>query len=117
MDVVIGNNNGPARLLLNEVGNRNHWLGLRLVGGLPPRDMLGARVGIFRHAHRPLWRRVGSDGSYASASDPRVLVGLGRTPAVQRVEVIWPSGRAEEWTDMAADRWFTLTEGTGRSLR
>ena len=117
VDVVIGNNNGPARLLLNEVGNRNHWLGLRLVGGLPPRDMLGARVGIFRHAHRPLWRRVGSDGSYASASDPRVLVGLGRTPAVQRVEVIWPSGRAEEWTDMAADRWFTLTEGTGRSLR
>ena len=117
VDVVIGNNNGPARLLLNEVGNRNHWLGLRLVGGVPPRDMLGARVGIFRHAHRPLWRRVGSDGSYASASDPRVLVGLGRTSTVQRVEVIWPSGRVEEWTDMAADRWFTLTEGTGRSLR
>ncbi len=118
VDVVIGNNNGPARLLLNEVGNRNHWLGLRLVGGEPPRDMLGARVGVFRDAGHPvLWRRVGSDGSYASASDPRVLVGLGRATAVQRVEVLWPGGRVEEWTDLAAGRWFTLREGTGRTLR
>ncbi|HXI74652.1 MAG TPA: VCBS repeat-containing protein, partial [Pyrinomonadaceae bacterium] len=31
VDVLITNNNGPARLLLNQVGNRNHWLGLRLI--------------------------------------------------------------------------------------
>src|SRR5204863_2790348 len=31
-DVLVTNNNGPARLLLNQVGNRNHWLGLRLAG-------------------------------------------------------------------------------------
>ena len=118
VDVVIGNNNGPARLLLNQVGNRNPWLGLRLVGGEPARDMLGARVGVFPGAGRPaLWRRAGSDGSYASASDPRVLVGLGRAATVQRVEVIWPSGRIEAWTDPAAGRWLTLMEGTGRTLR
>ena len=117
VDVVIGNNNGPARLLLNELGNRHHWLGLRLVGGEPPRDMLGARVGVFPADRPPLWRRAGSDGSYASASDPRVLVGLGPAATVQRVEVIWPGGRVEEWTDLAAERWFTLTEGTGRTIR
>ena len=33
MDVVVSNNGGPVRLLLNNVGNRNRWLGLRLVGG------------------------------------------------------------------------------------
>ena len=60
---------------------------------------------------------AGSDGSYASASDPRVLVGLGRAATVQRVEVIWPSGRIEAWTDLAAGRWLTLVEGTGRTLR
>ena len=117
VDVVVGNNDGPARLFLNEVGNRNHWLGLRLVGGEVPRDMLGARVGVFRSDGPPLWRRVGSDGSYASASDARVLVGLGRTAGVGRVEVIWPGGRVEEWTDVSANRWITLTEGTGRTLR
>ena len=30
-DVVVFNNNGRARLLLNEYGNRGHWLGLRLL--------------------------------------------------------------------------------------
>ena len=117
VDVVVGNNNGPARLLLNNVGNRNHWLGLRLVGGAALRDMLGARVGAFRSDGPTLWRRAGTDGSYASASDARVLVGLGRTARVGRVEVIWPGGRVEEWTDVATDRWSTLTEGAGRTLR
>jgi hypothetical protein len=32
-DVVVGNASGPVRLLINNVGNRKHWVGLRLVGG------------------------------------------------------------------------------------
>ena len=47
-DVVVPNNAGPVRLLVNNVGSRNRWLGLRLVGGNPPRDKNGARVGVFR---------------------------------------------------------------------
>ena len=48
-DVVIGNAAGPLRLLINNIGNRGHWLGLRLVGARPPdRDMVGARVEILR---------------------------------------------------------------------
>ena len=115
VDVLVTNNNGPARLLINEVGHRRHWLGLRLVGGPEaPRDMLGARVGAFRAGGgAPLWRRARADGSYASANDPRVLVGLGTETAVERVRVIWPSGRVEEWTGVEVDRWTTLAEGTG----
>ena len=114
-DVLVTNNNGRARLLINNVGHHNRWIGLRLVGGPGPRDMLGARVGVFRDVGPTLWRRARADGSYASANDPRVLVGLGEAAAVRRVRVIWPSGREEEWTDIAVDRWLTLTEGTGQS--
>ena len=53
--------------------------------------MLGARVGVFRSAGPPLWRRARADGSYASANDPRVLVGLGDAATVRRVQVVWPS--------------------------
>ena len=116
-DVLVTNNSGPMRLLLNNVGNRNRWLGLRLVGGKPPRDMLGARVGIFRKEGPPLWRRARTDGSYASSHDPRVLVGLGTATAVPRVRVVWPSGRIEEWTNLAVNEWRTLTEGTGQAQR
>ena len=116
MDVVVTNNGGAARLLLNNVGNQNHWLGLRLVGGSRPRDMLGARVGVFRPDGPTLWRRSRTDGSYASAHDPRVLVGLGRTRALSRVRVIWPSGHIEEWTNLSINQWVTLTQGTGRAV-
>ena len=114
LDVLVTNNNGPARLLINHVGQRNRWVGLRLVGGPGPRDMLGARVGVFRDEGPPLWRRARADGSYASANDPRVLVGLGEAATVRRVRVVWPSGRVEDWTDIAVGRWTTLTEGTGQ---
>ena len=116
-DIVVGNNNGPAQLLLNTVGNRNHWLGLRLVGGRSGRDMLGAEVEVQRADGTVLWRRARSDGSYASANDPRVLVGLGDRDDPVRVRVHWPDGpssRVEEWRDVAVDRYATLVEGQGR---
>ena len=122
VDVLIGNNAGPVRLLVNTIGNRRHWLGLRLVGstdGSAPghgRDMLGARVAVLRDGEPTRWRRARSDGSYASANDPRVLVGLGRSDATPDVHVRWPSGRAEAWDDVAVDRYTTLIEGQGRLL-
>src|SRR5207249_288063 len=76
-DVIVANNSGPIRLLINNLGNRNHWLGLRLVG--ERRDMLGATVAAIRRTGPTLWRRSRADGSYASANDPRVLIGLGRS--------------------------------------
>ena len=115
IDVLLTNNNAPVRLLINGLGHRNRWVGLRLVGAAG-RDMPGARVAVFRDVGPVLWRRVRTDGSYASAADPRVLIGLGRTAAVDRVRVVWPDAVVEEWEDIAVDRWTTLTEGTGRSI-
>jgi hypothetical protein len=112
IDVVVANNNGPTRLLVNNVGNRAHWIGLRLVGE-GGRDMLGARVEIVRNAGS-LWRRVRSDGSYASANDPRVLVGLGNSTEPVRLRVRWPDGRLEERGDLAIDRYSTVKEGSGK---
>jgi len=106
-DVLVVNNNGPVRLFLNEVGNRNHWLGLRLVGK-NARDMLGAQVEIVIAKDRVLRRRVRTDGSYLSANDPRVLVGLGAATRVQTVRVRWPDGTAEEFKDLAVDKYTTL---------
>lgn len=122
-DVVMTNNSGPARLLINDIGNRHHWLGLRLRGRGPSfdtgtaqptgRDALGARVEVIRSDGSSLWRRVRSDGSYASANDPRILVGLGESVAPVQVRVNWPAGRVETWTDVEVDQYTTLTEGQG----
>lgn len=106
-DVLVTNNNGPARMFLNEVGNRNHWLGLRLVGKTGG-DVLGARVEIFVTKDHVLRRRTRTDGSYLSANDPRVLVGLGQATRIQSVRVRWPDGTVEEWKDLPVDKYTTL---------
>jgi hypothetical protein len=105
VDLLIGNNNGRTRLLINEAAAGKHWLGLRLA--------VGARVEIIRAKGPSLWRRARADGSYASANDPRVLIGLGESGGPVSVRVHWPSGRTEMFTGVQVDRYATLTEGAG----
>src|SRR6185369_15735137 len=109
-DVLVTNNNGPVRLLLNQVGSQNHWLGLRLVGK-SGRDMLGAQVEIVVDEKNTLRRRVRTDGSYLSGNDPRVLVGLGQDSKIKAVRVVWPGGAVEERKDVVVNQYTTLKEG------
>ncbi len=113
-DILVGNNNGPARLLINNVGNHHHWLGLRLLGKAG-HEALGAKVAVYRKGAKPLWRRVRTDGSYGSANDSRILVGLGKATRVESVRVDWPSGRMELWPSLPIDRYNSLEEGHGKT--
>ena len=112
-DVVVGTAAGPTQLLINNVGNRNHWLGLRLVGRPRPRDMLGARVGVVR-AER-LRRCGGAPGPMAATRRPTIRAcwwgWAPRRPPRLRVRVQWPDGTSAEWPSVATDRWTTLTQG------
>ena len=111
-DVLVANNNGPSRLLINQIGNRNHWIGLRLVLEKVSRDAMGARVQLVLAGGSSRWRRVRTDGSFCSARDPRVLIGLGSATSVKEVRVLWPGGRRETWRDLPVDRYSTLREGS-----
>jgi hypothetical protein len=113
-DILLANNNGPTRLLVNNLGHRKHWLGLRMIGEKVNRDMLGTRVAVFRANGSTLWRRVRTDGAYASSNDPRLLFGLGDSPEFSKVRAYWVSGRVEEWTGLAPDKYATLREGSGK---
>ena len=118
-DLLVGNNHGPARLLLNTTGQDTPSLGLRLLLG-NGRDALGAWVEVLGADGAPrLWRRVSTGGSYASANDPRILAGLGEDPAVTGVRVRWPDGAWERFeVDAAAIQgggYVTLRQGEGES--
>jgi enediyne biosynthesis protein E4 len=114
VDLLVTNNNGPARLLLNVAGARAHWLTVKLEGVKDNRDGIGARVALLRKGQPPLWRRAHSGGSYLSAGDSRVHFGLDMSAEVEGVAVEWPSGEKEIWTRVRTNRQVTLRQQTGK---
>lgn len=111
VDMVVFGNNGPARVLLNEVGSRRRWLGVRVLDPRSGSDALHARVVLVGRNGRDVVRRVRTDGSYATAGDPRVVFGLGDDASPRTVRVLWPGGRAEDFPDLAVDRYWVLEPG------
>ncbi len=113
IDVVLNNIDSTPTLLRNVAKNSNHWITLKLLGGLKsPRDAIGAKVFVTAGGARQRGD-VFSGGSYASSSDQRLHFGLGAATKVDRVEIHWPSGAKEEIKIPALDRIYTVTEGKG----
>jgi hypothetical protein len=115
IDVVLANNSSRVRLLLNRGRPGRHWIGLRVLDATGRRDALGAWVGVERSSGSSLWRRVRTDGSYLSASDARLLIGLGDEPDVERIVVHWPNGAREAFT-ARIDTYSDIRQGTGETL-
>ena len=114
VDVLVGQIDGPVRLLQNQVGSRQHWLGVRLLTG--GRDALGARAVLRSDGGSSLWRRVRADGSYLSASDPRIVFGLGAGRAGAVLEVHWPDGTRERFRDLPHGRYTSVSQGSGERV-
>jgi enediyne biosynthesis protein E4 len=111
IDLVMVNNNGPARVLRNDAGSRRHWLGVRVVDARYRRDAMQARVQLASGDGRQVVRRVHTDGSYCSSSDPRIVFGLADNASAQTVRIEWPGGGAEEFRNLAVDRYWLLERG------
>jgi hypothetical protein len=112
VDVVVTQNNGAPILLRNNMGKRNHWLGVRLVGTKSNIDAIGARVTYKSGTLERNQCKVGG-GSYLSSHDPRIVLGLGSNTKIDWLEVKWPhpSGAKQRFTDLPIDRYITIVEG------
>ena len=108
-DIVLGNDAGLVRVLNNAIGQQQHWAGLRLIDRTG-RDALGARVMFTRADGKVSARRARADGSYASASDSRVLIGAGSGQPPASVDVVWPDGTKSTHA-IAAGRYTTIKQG------
>jgi hypothetical protein len=112
VDVLVSVNNGAPILLRNNIGNANHWLGLRLIGRKANIDAVGARVTYQAGDLRRHREKVGG-GSYLAAHDPRMVLGIGQRQKIDWIEVKWPQpgGATERFTDLPINRYITITEG------
>jgi len=116
LDILLMNNSGPARLLINELADGLPWLGVRIVDETGERDLFDARVELRLSDSSSRWRRVRASGSYCSANDVRVVFGLAGAPAVSALRVHLPDGSIEEWPAPDTNTYTDLRRGTGRTL-
>jgi hypothetical protein len=109
-DLAFSHCGGPAALLRNATATANGWLSLNLVGNgqASNRNAIGARVEVEAGGRKQVFFVVGG-GSYLSASDRRILAGLGSAARAAQVTVTWPSGRKQVFRDLKG-RW-KLVEG------
>ena len=115
MSAVINNMNAAPSLLVNQVRSANHWVAIHAVGTKSNRDALGARVRV-KTATRILVDEVRSGSSYISNSDMRVHFGLGKSDKIEWVEIRWPSGLTERFSNLPVDQIHSIKEGTGTSV-
>ena len=112
VDLVVCNNDGRPFLLRNEIGNRNNWLQIKLIGTESNRDAIGAKVRLQSGAHgRTQLREINAGSSYLSFNSLTAEFGLGDDTNVNWVEVIWPGGRVSRHQNIPINQKVVITEG------
>jgi hypothetical protein len=113
LDIVVADTGGPALLLRNDGGNRNHWIAIRARGRESNRFGIGCKVKL-TSGGRVQWREINPYGSYLSTSDVRLFFGLGGESAASRLEIEWPSGKKQTLENVHANQTVLLDEADAR---
>ena len=113
-DVVVNNVHAEPDLFRLDSPRDAHWMTLKLVGTRSNRSAIGARVRLVSSGGVQV-QEVRGGGSYYSQNDLRVHFGLGRSASVERLEIRWPSGLEERWTEVGIDRIVHRERGNAAS--
>jgi hypothetical protein len=96
--------------LRNDGGNRNQWLGIATIGTKSNRDGIGARIKVLSASGLTQYFTINTAVGYLSASDKRLIVGLGSDPTAKLVEIRWPSGTIQRFENVKAGQFLRVTE-------
>ena len=102
-DLLITQNHGPAVLLKNEGGNKNHWLRLAHKGLNDNKSAIGTKVEVFAGGNRQKFEIYGSNG-YLGQNSPYLTVGLGDAKEADIVRMLWPTGVLQDEIQVAGDK-------------
>jgi hypothetical protein len=110
LDLFIANLNDRPSLLRNERGNRQNWMGVKLVGVKSNRDGIGARLRLYAGGRRQ-FREVLCGSSFLCSEDKRVHFGLGAAQRADSLEVRWPGGTSQRFANLPANTYLVIEEG------
>ena len=112
LELVVENLQGSPMILRVESGGKNHWISFQLGGAKGNRLALNARVRVSA-GNLVQMDEVRSGGSYLSQNDLRLHFGVGAHTRIDKAEILWPSGKRDEYSNLATDRIYYVLEGEG----
>ena len=114
LDLLMTTNDGPAYLFRNDQSGGNKSIRIRLIGTRSNRDAIGAVVKV-DYSGATQSRLVRGGSSYLSQSELPVTFGVGKRDKIDRLLVQWPSGRTEDFKDVASGHGYECVESRGIS--
>jgi hypothetical protein len=101
-------NYGPYILYKNN-GNSNHWVETKTRGTISNRDGVGTKVWVTT-GDRTQYREQNGGTTLYGQNSTTIHFGLGSASVIDRLKVKWPSGRSQEFSDIAVNQILTLIE-------
>ncbi|HEX2473589.1 MAG TPA: tetratricopeptide repeat protein [Lacipirellulaceae bacterium] len=124
LDVWLGNRTGPRLRLMRNCtidGSERHvdhgHVAFQLQGTKSNRDAIGARVTVtLADENAPtLIQTLRAGDAYLSQSSKWVHFGLGSNKDIEKVDVRWPSGLVESFSNIGAGQRYRLVEGSSKA--
>ncbi|KAA5541865.1 hypothetical protein FYK55_16825 [Roseiconus nitratireducens] len=109
VDLVANHLDSPAALLENRTRS-GHWVRLELVGVVGERDAVGAVARIEAAGHQWTTRVTGGDG-FLCRHESVLNVGVGDATLIDSLEITWPSGQRQTFSQLPADGQYLIVEG------
>lgn len=109
LDVVVVGHRQEAILLRNDIGQKNNWLRVALVGTSSNRQGVGARVTV-RTGSQKQSREVRAGGGFLSSSSVPPSFGLGKAAKVDELTIRWPSGIVQSLKDVPVNQKIQIVE-------
>jgi len=110
LDMFVSNANHTAFLFRNTQPTDNRWVQFVLEGSDARPSSAGARIWITVGGQTQVGFVNGGNG-FASQSTQRVHFGLGKETKIDRIEIAWPSGQKQQFSNGKTNRIYRIVEG------
>jgi len=109
LDIIVANMNQGLLVYKNQVDPSNNWIGFSLSGSASNKSAIGATVILYWNGKKQAQVVTGGIG-FCSQNQRAVHFGLGQTPSVEKVEIIWPSGKLQVINDLETGKLHKVIE-------
>lgn len=121
LDVILANtlNENQSNSLFKNTGSGNNWIKIRCVGNPSNGSAVGAKVRIRATINgNEIWqtRQIEAASGYCSQNSFTNHFGLGNAATVSEIEIKWPSGAVETFSDIDGNNTYLIVEGNGIQL-